>query len=127
MQCPKCGYQPTDYEHQKSKDQCPECGIYYAKFVAQQQAKLKAENEHRQANVAQSAPQHAHPAPQRSQPANRISIKNASPVVVVDIEMTFSSMVVFMVKWAFAAIPAVIIIMAIFVVVSSILGALIAS
>ena len=35
--------------------------------------------------------------------------KNISEVVVTDIKMSFSSMVVFMVKWAIATIPAIII------------------
>ncbi|AKX43992.1 hypothetical protein AKN87_01860 [Thiopseudomonas alkaliphila] len=118
MQCPKCDYEPTDYEQKRSKDQCPECGVYYAKFDAKQEAKIKAESEQSQTKLTQPTPSY--------QPVNRISIKNANPVVVVDIEMTFWSMVVFMVKWAFASIPAFIIIMATVVVASNILGALIA-
>lgn len=39
--------------------------------------------------------------------------QNAAPVVVTDIQMRFSSMVVFMVKWAIASIPALIILFAI--------------
>jgi len=39
--------------------------------------------------------------------------QNAAPVVVTDIQMRFSSMVVFMVKWALASIPALIILFAI--------------
>lgn len=39
-------------------------------------------------------------------------------VVVADIEMNFGSMVVFMIKWAFAAIPALVIIGAIFVAIA---------
>jgi hypothetical protein len=35
--------------------------------------------------------------------------KNINEVVVTDIRMSFSSMVVFMVKWAVATIPAIII------------------
>jgi hypothetical protein len=38
---------------------------------------------------------------------------NAAPVVVTDVQMRFSSMVVFMVKWAMASIPALIILFAI--------------
>lgn len=38
---------------------------------------------------------------------------NDAPVVVTDIRMRFSSMVVFMVKWAIASIPALIILFAI--------------
>lgn len=35
--------------------------------------------------------------------------KEGSEVIVTDIKMSFSSMVVFMVKWAIATIPAIII------------------
>ena len=38
--------------------------------------------------------------------------KESSEVVVTDIKMSFSSMVVFMVKWAIATIPAIIILTA---------------
>jgi hypothetical protein len=38
---------------------------------------------------------------------------NAAPVVVTDVQKRFSSMVVFMVKWAMASIPALIILFAI--------------
>lgn len=34
MQCPKCNYEPTMAEMQSSPDQCPSCGVYYAKFGA---------------------------------------------------------------------------------------------
>jgi len=39
--------------------------------------------------------------------------KNINEVVVTDIRMSFSSMVVFMVKWAVATIPAIIILTAV--------------
>ena len=39
--------------------------------------------------------------------------KNINEVVVTDIKMSFSSMVVFMVKWAVATIPAIIILTAV--------------
>lgn len=35
--------------------------------------------------------------------------KESSEVIVTDIKMSFSSMVVFMVKWAIATIPAIVI------------------
>jgi len=38
--------------------------------------------------------------------------KESTEVVVTDIKMSFSSMVVFMVKWAIATIPAIIILTA---------------
>ena len=39
--------------------------------------------------------------------------KNITEVVVTDVKMSFSSMVVFMVKWAIATIPAIIILTAV--------------
>jgi hypothetical protein len=39
--------------------------------------------------------------------------KETNEVVVTDIKMSFSSMVVFMVKWAIATIPAIIILTAV--------------
>ena len=44
------------------------------------------------------------------------------PVIVVDIQMLFLSMVMLMVKWALAAIPAFMILFAIFTVLTSFLG-----
>lgn len=43
-------------------------------------------------------------------------------VVVTDIRMSFGSMVVFMVKWAIAAIPALIILLVIGAIAAGILG-----
>jgi hypothetical protein len=47
-----------------------------------------------------------------------------SPVRIVDVRMPFGSMVVFMVKWAIAAIPAIIILAIISAVVVGIFSAL---
>jgi hypothetical protein len=47
-----------------------------------------------------------------------------SQVVVTDIKMSFSSMVVFMVKWAIASIPALIILILIGIVFSGVFGSL---
>lgn len=49
---------------------------------------------------------------------------NAQEVVVTDIEIPFVSMVVLLVKWALAAIPAMIILVSIAVAISLVLGAL---
>jgi hypothetical protein len=43
-------------------------------------------------------------------------------VVVVDIKMPFSSMVVFMVKWVIASIPAILILVMLFGFASALLG-----
>lgn len=100
MRCPKCKYEPTPEEQSSSKGQCPSCGIFYEKYIAQLKAKLNGD------------PPVDIPAPAkvwRHKPASAV-IGDSQPVVVVDIQMRFWSMVVFMVKWAFAAIPALIII-----------------
>lgn len=49
---------------------------------------------------------------------------DTTPVAIVDIHMPFMSMVTFMVKWAIASIPAIIILMLIFALVSFILGSI---
>lgn len=49
---------------------------------------------------------------------------NVQEVVVTDIEIPFVSMVVLLVKWALAAIPAMIILISIGVAISLVLGAL---
>ncbi len=43
-------------------------------------------------------------------------------VVVTDINMSFGSMVVFMVKWTIAAIPAIIILLVLLTIISAVLG-----
>jgi len=48
--------------------------------------------------------------------------ENSNDVVVVDIKMPFMSMVVFMVKWAIASIPAIIILMVLVVIFGGIFG-----
>jgi hypothetical protein len=48
-------------------------------------------------------------------------------VIVVDFDMTFGSMVLFMVKWTLAAIPAMIILFFLFAVVSAIFGGMFAA
>lgn len=107
MRCPKCKYEPTLAEQASSKDQCPSCGIFYAKYIAQLKAKLSSEPAVKVAPPEKAAPYK--PAVQKH---------DAQPVVVVDIQMRFWSMVVFMVKWAFAAIPALIIIAVIITIIS---------
>lgn len=51
-------------------------------------------------------------------------VSNATRVSVVDINMPFGSMVVFMIKWAIAAIPAFIILAIMGVVISGLLASL---
>lgn len=42
MQCPKCRYEPTMAESQRSPDECVKCGIVYAKFLAKVEAPAAA-------------------------------------------------------------------------------------
>lgn len=50
---------------------------------------------------------------------------SGTEVTVVDVRMPFGSMVVFMIKWALAAIPAVVILVAVWAVLAALLGGLI--
>lgn len=52
------------------------------------------------------------------------SIEQNQEIVISDIKMTFSSMVVFMVKWAVATIPAAFILFFFFIVFASIFTAI---
>lgn len=49
-------------------------------------------------------------------------IDNAKKVIVVDLQMPFLSIVVLMVKWALASIPAIIILATIFSMVTGLMG-----
>lgn len=125
MQCPNCNHVASEKEF-GDPAKCPECGVYYAKAMAHQRrmsgpaienseppasdtpatSKLKrgiagarqAVDEGRKARAAEEAAGKVRFDPSRAQ-----------PVVVVDLRMDFWSMVWFMVKWAIASIPALII------------------
>lgn len=145
MQCPKCGYvrqagdTGPDYE-------CPKCGVVYAKVRArgvlsdEEFEKAQARAEARlEAEAARMKPASAtravlsgkgamgecedcgKPVSQRAAACPHCGCRFVVPpqhVVVADVEMRFGSMVVFMVKWAVAAIPAAVllILLAFFVV-----------
>ena len=48
-----------------------------------------------------------------------------SEVIVIDVKMKFWSMVVFMVKWAFASIPAILILMIFWAIATGVLRAMV--
>lgn len=102
MQCPKCKYEPSLSEMQNSPGDCTKCGVNYeghARHVEQVRVQREAE---RKANSERlSVPQVIRDVAEK--------YPGAQPVVVVDIKMGFWSMVVFMVKWVIATIPAAII------------------
>lgn len=95
MHCPKCGYEPTMAEMQRSPKDCVSCGINYEGYSrranSQGPASLEVKPDTQSAVFTRHYP-------------------GAAPVVIVDVNMRFWSMVVFMVKWAFASIPALLII-----------------
>lgn len=112
MQCPKCGHEPTLSEVQSSPNDCAQCGINFEGYARSQQA------------LKDQRPIGMKVAPEVKTVVSRFP--GAQPVVVIDVDMKFWSMVKFMVKWAFASIPALLIIfvicMALAVAWSALLG-----
>ena len=92
MKCQKCGYEPSLKEIQVGGE-CPGC--------------LDDERRYQQ-RIQEIAAAPSRPRPQE--------------VVVVDLNMSFSSMVWFMVKWVLASIPAMIILAILFLVATSVIG-----
>ena len=121
MQCPSCDHTAPQADFGDPM-RCPGCGAYYEKAL---KLKLAAANS---ANVA------AEPAPAAPRPTLRLAadhvavatrgLDGVQPVVVVDIQMRFWSMMVFMLKWMLAAIPATIAFLAIMTVLIGLLGGL---
>lgn len=116
MQCPECGHTPAVGE-QADPTRCPECGIYYHKALAARVRELEADKQR--------------PKGPGEQPPQQKVVRNASamypgvqPVVVLDVNMSFGSMVIFMIKWGLAAIPALIILTVIFFFIGSFLSGL---
>jgi len=125
VQCPACNKESDPAEY-GDPAKCPACGVFYEKALALKQRRITAEA---------AAKEAAKPKPSgTSQPADdwngaKVSVGDgtrqrsaeqqrniatratlvAQPVVVVDISMSFWSMVIFMVKWVVASIPAAII------------------
>lgn len=117
MKCPKCGHEPTLKQIQDSPEDCTQCGVNFAKY-RQIQARDAEEAAQKKAATAAIA---------KASPVVRTALyeyPGAQPVVVVDLKMSFWSMVVFMVKWAIAAIPAVIILALIWLLCASLISAI---
>ena len=112
MQCPRCDHEAAD-EAFGDPAKCPECGVFYAKAqrLAKQQEELaepvSAPGIIARLESAKAAVRHGRA--EREQQARALSNRQAGAVSVVDIDMPFGSMVLFMVKLAIAAIPAFII------------------
>lgn len=112
MKCPKCQYEPTMREMQVSPGTCPSCGVIYEKYLRARESK-------------NTTPESGQKKPVTKVTKLRAAIngefidENAQCVVVTDIRMRFWSMVIFMVKWALASIPALIILGVIFMLLGS--------
>lgn len=105
MQCPKCGYEPTLSEVQRSPGDCTQCGVNYEGYARS----VEAQNRARADAQAQAAANFVAPHVKKMAADNQ----GAQPVFIVDAQMSFNSMVWFMVKWSIAAIPALLILLTI--------------
>lgn len=128
MQCPKCAYEPTMTEMQASPEQCPSCGVYYAK-VSRAEAEQEPKPKGRLAGALRGARMSVEDGRRRREEEERSRARSrdslaATPVVVTDVQIHFGSMVTLLVKLAFAAIPAAIIVAIIIWGFVSILGVL---
>ena len=133
MQCPKCDHQDTDAAF-GDPARCPACGVFYAKALAHKQrleaakappAAVAPEPKPEPVNVEPVAVEPPPPAkPQKHLVDMTAGSYGAQPVVVVDIHMSFNSMVWFMVKWVIAAIPAAIILTVLVTVLLAFFGGL---
>ena len=125
MQCPECGHTPV---HGETEDpsRCPECGVYYHKGLSRKIRQAEAINQQQAEELknTQAALSEKQAAPVMGYQVKEAlgDYQGATPVVVLDLRMSFFSMVWFMVKWAFASIPAIIIVVMIFMVVGAFFG-----
>lgn len=108
MQCPECNHIPLA-GNQPDPSRCPECGIFYQKAVEMRRVREQQAQQQLAADVA--AKKQAFNAISPAVRGAMAEYKGAQPVVVLDVNMSFGSMVVFMIKWSLAAIPALLILM----------------
>lgn len=102
MQCPECNHIPLA-GNQPDLSACPKCGVNYAEAIKAKSVQAQ------HAKAQQAASQQAANAVAPNVRKIMGQYRGAQPVVVLDVNMSFGSMVVFMIKWALAAIPALII------------------
>lgn len=116
--CSKCGQSMViDEDAAGVTIDCPNCGE--PSYVPSQSTVIASEPE-----PLAVAP----PPPISQQPALQITAPNdvtaRTEVVITDVQMPFWSMVVFMIKWAIASIPAAIVLMTIFFLLWALFGLL---
>lgn len=101
LKCPRCG-EP----HFEGTDWCEGCGQALSATAQQPLAPSAAQR-------ALYAPPAITPAGAQVQQAGHPTVVNVREVTVTDVRMPFGSMVVFMIKWAIASVPAGIVLAAI--------------
>lgn len=107
MKCPACKVESPVADFGDPL-KCPHCGAYYEKAAWNASAQLSRDEHDRmlkERKVVPGASPSILPHVKKIADMN----KGAQPVVVVDLSMSFSSMVVFMIKWSIASIPAMIV------------------
>lgn len=109
IKCPKCGHERGPGEKAPAW-QCPGCGVAYTKVMSGGAGEVPPPMP-----VELRPPE---PAPQ----AVEVGFPSEMAVHVVDVRMPFLSMVTFMVKWAVASIPAVIILVFLAMVTQSLIA-----
>lgn len=114
IKCPKCGYQ-RQAEDTAPAWQCPSCGVAYAKVMGSSaRASLDP--------VERAALHINHGLDVQAPAGSAIDFPHEIDVRVTDIRMPFMSMVIFMVKWAIAAIPAALILGTVVLASTSVIG-----
>ena len=116
MSCPSCGTLSPG-----SGKFCQKCGAALPQQSGAQTSAQPAPISLPSASVSSAPPA---PATWSGQAGGLQSGQYTLParVVVTDINMSFGSMVVFMVKWTIAAIPAMIILLVLLAIISAVLG-----
>lgn len=123
MKCPNCDFIEKD-EAFGDPAICPKCGAVYEKALRAKAFRDKFEREQAH-TVLPAAEGHNKPARKKFVPPTAQAIDTgAMHVKITDIDLPFWSMVQILVKWALASIPALLILMLIFVGFTSLFGVL---
>lgn len=116
MQCPECKHIPLA-GNQPDPNRCPACGVDYGFAIRNQADRARRDKQ----KAAEHKAAFDSVAPNVRKAMNEF--RGAQPVVVLDVNMSFGSMVIFMIKWALAAIPALLILSVIGFVLAALFGA----
>lgn len=115
MQCLECNHIPEAGETD-DPSRCPKCHVFYHKGLSRKlrQTESALQDSEEALRGYQDAGQEGAGEEKRPVVGYRVKealseYQGATPVVVLDLKMSFFSMIWFMVKWALASIPALII------------------